>query len=271
MNIRKRRSDRSGGATVVTMSTGGGGTRRAATVLGSDRVTHGGQGRCAAGRRNKMVPEGRRHATSDVWTIGEAALRPVSLVCGAGGDRAASRAGLHAGGRSRAGAGSVDDLAGATAQRRHPKRRPRVSRDDSAMARRASCSPSKAGEARAQHGIASLCGGTTGWRHRSERGSCSRPGRILEGPSPWTTARPAVRKRLQRHLTSSFYQPTTTLLRRPLEFALHAAERYRRLLAEHALVGCMGRPANPYGTAKAESFMKTLEVEAVYLTDYETF
>ena len=29
--------------------------------------------------------------------------------------------------------------------------------------------------------------------------------------------------------------------------------------------------ANPYDNAKAESFMKTLKVEAVYLMDYQTF
>ena len=34
-----------------------------------------------------MVQKGRRHATIDVWTISEAALRAVSFVCGAGGDR----------------------------------------------------------------------------------------------------------------------------------------------------------------------------------------
>jgi transposase InsO family protein len=33
----------------------------------------------------------------------------------------------------------------------------------------------------------------------------------------------------------------------------------------------MGRRGNPYDNAKAESFMKTLKVEAVYLMDYETF
>jgi len=32
----------------------------------------------------------------------------------------------------------------------------------------------------------------------------------------------------------------------------------------------MGRRGNPYDNAKAESFMKTLKVEAVYLGDYET-
>lgn len=33
----------------------------------------------------------------------------------------------------------------------------------------------------------------------------------------------------------------------------------------------MGRRGNPYDNAKAESFMKTLKVEAVYEADYETF
>ena len=51
----------------------------------------------------------------------------------------------------------------------------------------------------------------------------------------------------------------------------YACEVYRKLLAEHGLVGSMGRRGNPYDNAKAESFMKTLKVEAVYLMDYETF
>ena len=51
----------------------------------------------------------------------------------------------------------------------------------------------------------------------------------------------------------------------------YASEVYRQLLADHGIVGSMGRRGNPYDNAKAESFMKTLKVEAVYLTDYETF
>jgi putative transposase len=43
------------------------------------------------------------------------------------------------------------------------------------------------------------------------------------------------------------------------------------VLADHGLVGSMGRRGNPYDNAKAESFMKTLKVEAVYLMDYRTF
>jgi putative transposase len=51
----------------------------------------------------------------------------------------------------------------------------------------------------------------------------------------------------------------------------YASEIYRNLLADDGLVGSMGRRVNPYDNAKAESFMKTLKVEAVYLMDYETF
>jgi putative transposase len=51
----------------------------------------------------------------------------------------------------------------------------------------------------------------------------------------------------------------------------YASEAYRSLLSDHRLVGSMGRRGNPYDNAKAESFMKTLKAEAVYLMDYETF
>jgi len=51
----------------------------------------------------------------------------------------------------------------------------------------------------------------------------------------------------------------------------YASEDYRTVLREHGFVGSMGRRGNPYDNAKAESFMKTLKVEAVYLMAYETF
>ena len=51
----------------------------------------------------------------------------------------------------------------------------------------------------------------------------------------------------------------------------YAAEDYRAELASHGLKGSMGRRGNPYDNAKAESFMKTLKVEEVYLMAYETF
>ena len=68
-------------------------------------------------------------------------------------------------------------------------------------------------------------------------------------------------------------------LRRPLPGCVvhtdrgsqYASEKHRALLAAHGLVGSMSRRGNPYDNAKAESFMKTLKVEAVYLAEYETY
>jgi putative transposase len=51
----------------------------------------------------------------------------------------------------------------------------------------------------------------------------------------------------------------------------YASKRYRKKLTEHELKGSMGRRGNPYDNAKAESFMKTLKVEAVYRMEYQTF
>ena len=146
-----------------------------------------------------MVPEGGRHATSDVSTLGKAALRAISLVGGAGGDRAPSCTGaFHAGDRTPARPGGIDDLPGVAPQRCHPKWRSGVSCDDGAVARRAIRSSPQTGEARAQRDIAHLCGGTTGWlRRSSERSCCSRPGRVLERTSAWTAAGPAMGQGLE--------------------------------------------------------------------------
>jgi putative transposase len=51
----------------------------------------------------------------------------------------------------------------------------------------------------------------------------------------------------------------------------YASAIYRELLVAHGLTGSMSRRGNPYDNAKAESFMKTLKVEALYLAAYETF
>ena len=50
-----------------------------------------------------------------------------------------------------------------------------------------------------------------------------------------------------------------------------SSARYREVPAQHGLIGSMSRRGNTYDNATAESFIKTLKVEAVYLMDYHTF
>lgn len=51
----------------------------------------------------------------------------------------------------------------------------------------------------------------------------------------------------------------------------YASARYRAALQEYGLIGSMSAVANPYDNAQAESFMKTLKAEEVYISGYETF
>jgi putative transposase len=68
-------------------------------------------------------------------------------------------------------------------------------------------------------------------------------------------------------------------LRRPLPGCVfhsdrgsqYASELHRDLLKEHGPIGSMSRRGNPYDTPQAESLMKTLKVEDVYLMEYEAF
>jgi putative transposase len=53
--------------------------------------------------------------------------------------------------------------------------------------------------------------------------------------------------------------------------AQYSSSGYRDALARYGLVGSMSAVGNPYDNAQAESFMKTLKVEEVYLAGYETF
>lgn len=51
----------------------------------------------------------------------------------------------------------------------------------------------------------------------------------------------------------------------------YASDDYRKVLKEAGLQGSMSSAGNPYHNAQAESFMKTIKVEQVYLAGYETF
>ncbi|GEP11245.1 IS3 family transposase [Methylobacterium gnaphalii] len=66
-------------------------------------------------------------------------------------------------------------------------------------------------------------------------------------------------------------RPPSGLIHHTDRGSQYAAEAYRAVLAEHGFAGSMGRRGNPYNNAKAESFMKTLKVEAVYPMAFESF
>jgi len=51
----------------------------------------------------------------------------------------------------------------------------------------------------------------------------------------------------------------------------YAADEYIEILAEHGFKISMSRKGNPYDNAQAESFMKTLKVEEVYVSEYWKF
>ncbi len=51
----------------------------------------------------------------------------------------------------------------------------------------------------------------------------------------------------------------------------YANIEYRRALCKYGLIGSMSSVANPYGNAQAESFIKALKVEEVYISGYGTF
>src|ERR1700731_3709154 len=117
MNIRKRRSDRSGRVRLFSPGrppVAGREERRrfwAAIAAGTGGGEGAGGGGVPQAVGTRWFRKAGGHAAIDVWAIGEAALWSVSLVCGAGGDRAPSRSGLlHAGGRSPARASGIDNL-----------------------------------------------------------------------------------------------------------------------------------------------------------------
>jgi putative transposase len=88
----------------------------------------------------------------------------------------------------------------------------------------------------------------------------------------------AIGRRIDARLALSALRAATAARGPPIGCVHHsdrgsqyAAEDYRAELEKHGLKGSMGRRGNPYDNAKAESFMKTLKVEEVYLMEYETF
>ena len=88
----------------------------------------------------------------------------------------------------------------------------------------------------------------------------------------------AIGRSLDARIAVAALQRAITL-RRPLPGCVfhsdrgsqYASEKHRALLGAHGFVGSMSRRGNPYDNPQAESFIKTLKVEAVYLAEYETY
>src|SRR5206468_5433899 len=103
------------------------------------------------------VSGGRRHGSVAPSVFGTAVVGAVSGIHRPRADRALARPGAW---RARdgppAGPGAVDDLAGVAPQRRHAFRRPRVPRDDGAMACGSRRAPAEAGEAGAERPAAAI-------------------------------------------------------------------------------------------------------------------
>src|SRR5712692_3412578 len=110
---------------------------------------------------------------------------------------------------------------------------------------------------------------------RAQRMSVQTPNR--ENSSPHDTTRPGIEDcgkickagcdRVQAAVSSR--APPLGSIRHSDRGSQYAAADYRAELAKHGLKGSMGRRGNPYDNAKAESFIKTLKVEEVYLYEYE--
>ena len=87
----------------------------------------------------------------------------------------------------------------------------------------------------------------------------------------------AISKRIDTPLTLSALRMAIQI-RSPNPGCIHhsdqgvqyASSEYVELLKQHGFQISMSRKGNPYDNAMAESFMKTLKQEEVYLWDYET-
>jgi putative transposase len=89
----------------------------------------------------------------------------------------------------------------------------------------------------------------------------------------------AISRHIDTDLTLAALKAAVTLRRPPRDTCIHHTDRgsqyasaqYRAALQEYGLIGSMSAAANPYDNAQAESFMKTLKAEEVYISGYETF
>ncbi len=94
---------------------------------------------------------------------------------------------------------------------------------------------------------------------------------VAEATKPSDAELVTLIENIQDELPCDGYRRLTHELRRPVESAQYASETYRRALDAAELQGSMSAIGNPYHNAQAESFMKTLKVEEVYVAGYDNF
>jgi putative transposase len=76
---------------------------------------------------------------------------------------------------------------------------------------------------------------------------------------------------LDRAIENRWPEATHGLVHHSDQGVQYASHDYVDCLKEHNILISMSRKGNPYDNAFAESFIKTLKVEEVYLNEYGTF
>ena len=71
-------------------------------------------------------------------------------------------------------------------------------------------------------------------------------------------------------MTSCFYRPTKTPLRRPLESAQYTSEQFQKLMADHGIICSMSRSGNVWDNAAMKSFFSSLKTERTARKTYRT-
>ncbi len=76
---------------------------------------------------------------------------------------------------------------------------------------------------------------------------------------------------LAKALENRLTEPVHGLIHHSDQGVQYASREYVDCLKKHEIQISMSRKGNPYDNAFAESFIKTLKCEEVYLNEYETF
>ncbi|VVB63392.1 Integrase core domain protein [uncultured archaeon] len=80
-----------------------------------------------------------------------------------------------------------------------------------------------------------------------------------------------VMNALDKALESRWSESTRGIIHHSDQGIQYVSHDYVDCLKQHEILISMSRKGNPYDNAFAESFIKTLKVEKVYLNEYETF